>query len=132
MIKQPNQLDFSDKRFTLVLAGQPGLGKTTLALSAPEPLLFDLDKGIARVRAEHRKQASEDDSYEEMLSDMESESYKAAQSIILDTGGSLIQLMQPWAKLQEPKAARDGRAMFGVIKSEFDRLTEKIRKDKKN
>lgn len=132
-IKRPEQMDFSDKTFTLIIAGSPGIGKTTLALSAPDPILFDLDKGISRVRAEHRKLASESESYEELLSDMESEEYKAAKSVILDTGGSLIQLMQPWAKKQEAKAARDGRAMFGVIKREFDRLTHQIRSiDKKN
>lgn len=132
-IKRPEQMDFSDKTFTMIIAGSPGIGKTTLALSAPDPILFDLDKGISRVRAEHRKLASESENYEELLSDMESEEYKAAKSVILDTGGSLIQLMQPWAKKQDAKAARDGRAMFGVIKREFDRLTHQIRSiDKKN
>lgn len=126
-IKKPEQLDFSNKNFTLIISGSPGIGKTTLALSAPDPILFDLDRGISRVRAEHRKPASEADTYEEMLADMESEEYKSAKSVILDTGGSLIQLMQPWAKKQDPKAARDGRAMFGVIKREFDRLTHQIR-----
>lgn len=131
-IKQPNELDFTDKPFVVILSGQPGLGKTTLALSAPDPLLFDFDRGIVRVRAEHRKQTSETDTYEELLKDMQTDAYRAAKSIILDTGGSLIQLMQPWAKQQEPKAARDGRAMFGVIKREFDRLTAQIRSDRKN
>lgn len=94
--------------------------------------LFDLDNGIARVRAEHRKMASVCETYEELLSDMKSEEYKNAATIVLDTGGSLVQMMQPWAKTQEPKAARDGRAMFGVVKREFDRLTWQIRQDGKN
>lgn len=132
-IKRPDQMDFSQKTFTMIISGSPGIGKTTLALSAPEPILFDLDRGISRVRAEHRTLTVEADAYEEMLADMESYEYKAAKTVVLDTGGSLIQLMQPWAKKQEPKAARDGRAMFGVIKREFDRLTHQIRSiDKKN
>ena len=132
-IKKPDQMDFSQKTFTMIISGSPGIGKTTLALSAPEPILFDLDRGISRVRAEHRTLTVEADAYEEMLADMESDEYKAAKTVVLDTGGSLIQLMQPWAKKQDPKAARDGRAMFGVIKREFDRLTHQIRSiDKKN
>ena len=132
-IKQPSQMDFSEKTFTMIISGSPGIGKTTLALSAPDPILFDLDRGVARVRAEHRRITSEAEDYEELLADMTSDEYKAAKTVILDTGGSLIQLMQPWAKKQEPKAARDGRAMFGVIKREFDRLTHQIRAiDKKN
>ena len=66
-IKKPEQLDFSNKNFTMIISGSPGIGKTTLALSAPDPILFDLDRGISRVRAEHRKPASEADTYEEML-----------------------------------------------------------------
>lgn len=132
MIKTTTEMDFTGRNFTVIVAGAPGLGKTTLALSAPNPLLFDLDNGIARVRAEHRKMASVCETYEELLSDMKSEEYKNAATIVLDTGGSLVQMMQPWAKTQEPKAARDGRAMFGVIKREFDRLTWQIRQDGKN
>lgn len=132
-IKRAEDLNFSDKRFTLIISGQPGLGKTTLALSAPDPILFDLDNGISRVKAEHRKLTSVVDTYADLLADMDTEEYKAAKSVILDTGGSLVQLMQPWAKQQDAKAARDGRAMFGVIKREFDRLTHQIRTvDKKN
>lgn len=132
MIKTTTEMDFTGRNFTVIVAGAPGLGKTTLALSAPNPLLFDLDNGIARVRAEHRKMTSVCETYEELLSDMKSEEYKNAATIILDTGGSLVQMMQPWAKTQEPKAARDGRAMFGVIKREFDRVTWQIRQDGKN
>lgn len=132
MIKTTTEMDFTGRNFTVIVAGAPGLGKTTLALSAPNPLLFDLDNGIARVRAEHRKMTSVCETYEELLSDMKSEEYKNAATIILDTCGSLVQMMQPWAKTQEPKAARDGRAMFGVIKREFDRLTWQIRQDGKN
>lgn len=132
MIKTTTEMDFTGRNFTVIVAGAPGMGKTTLALSAPNPLLFDLDNGIARVRAEHRKITSVCETYEELLSDMKSEEYKNAATIVLDTGGSLVQMMQPWAKTQEPKAARDGRAMFGVVKREFDRLTWQIRQDGKN
>lgn len=131
-IKRPEQMDFSGKTFTMIISGSPGIGKTTLAMSAPNPILFDLDHGVSRIRAEHRGLTSEDDTYAELLEDMETPEYQQADSVILDTGGSLIQLMQPWAKTQDAKAARDGRAMFGVIKREFDRLTAKIRGDHKN
>lgn len=131
-IKKNTELKFNDKAFTIVLAGPPGVGKTTLALSAPKPLLIDFDKGIARVRAEHRQLTAEEDSYDEFLADLESDEYKECETIILDTGGSLVQLMQPWARANDQKAARDGRAMFGVIKSEFLRLTAQLRGDGKN
>lgn len=131
-IKKNTELKFNDKAFTLIIAGAPGTGKTTLALSAPKPLLFDFDKGVSRVRAEHRGLTSEVASYEDFLADLETDEYKECETVIIDTGGSLVQLMQPWAKKQNTKAERDGRAMFGVIKSEFSRLTAQIRNDGKN
>ncbi len=128
-IKKAAELDFSQKKFMVIISGQPGLGKTTLALSAPKPFLFDTDNGIARVAAEHRKDVitSVTEKYDELLTDMDSDEYRAAESVIIDTGGTLVQLMKEWAKAQDSKAARDGRAMYGVIKSEFDRLCYQIR-----
>ena len=132
-VKKPAELDFSNKKFMMIIRGQPGLGKTTLALSAPKPFLFDTDNGIARVKAEHRCVTSTTASYEELLEDMSSEEYKAAETIIIDTGGTLVQLMKSWARKQDAKAAKDGRAMYGVIKTEFDRLCWQIRnQDKKH
>lgn len=54
MIVMPEKMDFSEKRFYTILYGPPGIGKTTLALSAPKPLLVDLDNGISRVAPQHR------------------------------------------------------------------------------
>jgi len=127
MIKHPEQMDFSDKKFTAIIAGQPGIGKTTLALSAPNPFLLDTDRGISRVSAAHRAVSSEVETYEDLLSDMGSAEYKAAKTIVIDTGGSLVQLMKDWAKQQDSRAAKNGMAMFGVIKQEFDRLVYQIR-----
>ncbi|NBI10214.1 hypothetical protein D1641_09345 [Colidextribacter sp. OB.20] len=129
-VRKPNELDFSNKKFMMIISGAPGLGKTTLALSAPKPFLFDTDNGIARVKAEHRDSlvgVSTTTTYDELLEDMQSPDYKASQTIVIDTGGTLIQLMKPWAKRQDKRAATNGMAMFGVIKQEFDRLCAQIR-----
>lgn len=126
-VKKPAELDFSGKKFMAIISGAPGLGKTTLALSAPKPFLFDTDNGVARVRAEHRCPTSTVSTYEELLEDMGSEEYKEAQTVVIDTGGTLVQLMKPWAKKQDSRSAKNGMAMFGVIKQEFDRLCYQIR-----
>ena len=126
-VRKPAELDFSDKKFMVIISGPPGLGKTTLALSAPEPFLFDADNGIARVRAEHRCTTSTVEGYDEFLADMQTPEYQAAKTVVIDTGGTLVQLMKDWARRQDAKAAKDGRAMYGVIKTEFDRLCYQIR-----
>lgn len=126
-VRTPAELDFSDKKFMAIISGQPGLGKTTLALSAPKPFLFDTDNGVARVKAEHRCPTSTVSNYDELMDDMKSEEYRAAETIVIDTGGTLVQLMKPWAKKQDARANKNGMAMFGVIKQEFDRLCYQIR-----
>lgn len=55
MIKKPNEMTFTDKKFSMILYGAPGVGKTTLALSAPDPILIDFDRGVSRVKAYHRE-----------------------------------------------------------------------------
>lgn len=49
MIVKPEEMDFSGRKIAMIVAGVPGIGKTTLALSAPKPLLIDLDDGVSRV-----------------------------------------------------------------------------------
>ena len=66
-VYQPNELKLEDKKFSCIIYGAPGVGKTTLACSAPRPYLIDLDKGIERVNARHRVVCSRIDKYEERI-----------------------------------------------------------------
>ena len=43
MIYSKEQLSFKNEKLCIILGGVAGIGKTTLALSAPKPLLIDLD-----------------------------------------------------------------------------------------
>lgn len=64
LIKKPNELTVKTTLSALIY-GQPGMGKTTLALSAPNPVLFDYDGGIHRVNAAHRVPTVQITSWEE-------------------------------------------------------------------
>ena len=55
MIKKPNEVVSTTKKIRILIAGFPGIGKTTLALSAPKPLHIDVDRGVDRVQAKNRK-----------------------------------------------------------------------------
>ena len=128
-VVQPNQMDFSAKKFSMIVSGSPGIGKTTLALSAPDPILIDVDRGISRVQARHRKPAIIGDTYEEILSDITSSpEVKAAQTLIVDTGGAFVTLLQDWAMRQNPTVNRQKNGAislkgFGAVKAEFTRFT---------
>ena len=58
MIVKPENMDFSNKNIIMIISGLPGVGKTTLSLSAPDVVLVDADEGMARVKPEHRKDSS--------------------------------------------------------------------------
>ena len=130
-ITKPAEMNFSDKNIIMIISGLPGTGKTTLALSAPDVLLIDTDEGMARVNPAHRKDASICKTYEEVLADI-----KAAEgqykTIVVDTCGALIEYMKDWAMRTDPKASKkDGGFSlqgYGIIKSEFVRLSAEMRK----
>ena len=53
LIKQPSEIT-EKKNLVMLVYGSPGDGKTTLAISAPNPVLLDMDGGVGRTLAAHR------------------------------------------------------------------------------
>lgn len=45
----PKPLTAEDEELRLIVFGEPGVGKTTLAMSAPRPLVLDFDRGLIAV-----------------------------------------------------------------------------------
>lgn len=132
MIVTPENMSFDSKKFSMILYGSPGVGKTTLALSAPDPILIDFDRGMSRVRTQHRKTSIFCDTYEDVLTDLESPVMKDFQTIVVDTGGSFITYLQDWAMRADPKVnkQRNGAISlkgFGAVKQEFSRFTGYVR-----
>lgn len=132
MIVKPENMSFDNKKFSMILYGSPGVGKTTLALSAPDPVLIDFDRGMSRVKAQHRKTAIFCDTYEDVLKDLESPDMKDFQTIVVDTGGSFITYLQDWAMRINPgvnKQKNGGISLkgFGAVKMEFIRFTNYVK-----
>lgn len=132
MIVTPENMSFDSKKFSMILYGSPGVGKTTLALSAPDPILIDFDRGMSRVKAQHRKPAIFCSTYEEVLSDIQSPAMKDFQTIVVDTGGSFITFLQDWAMRSDPKVNRQKNGAislkgFGAVKQEFVRFTNYVK-----
>lgn len=130
-IVKPENMDFSNKTFSMIIYGSPGIGKTTLALSAPDPLLIDVDDGVSRVRAEHRRDTSICKSYKEILADLHSPAMADYKTIIIDTGGSLIQFLKDWAFTEKDAKTKTGEFNslkgFGFVKAEWASFTEYIK-----
>lgn len=131
MIVKPENMDFSNKNIIMIISGLPGVGKTTLALSAPDVVLIDADEGMARVKPEHRRDSSMVKTYEDLLDDIKSFEghYK---TVVIDTCGALIDLMKDWAMRNEPSASKKSGGFsqqgYGFVKTEFLRLSAELRK----
>ncbi len=130
-IVKPENMDFSKKNIIAIISGLPGVGKTTLALSADDVLLIDADEGMARVDPAHRKDSSICKTYEELLADVKAADGRY-KTIVIDTAGALIEMMKDWAMRTEPSASKKNGGFslqgYGVIKSEFLRLSAELRK----
>ena len=128
MIRKAESVNVADKKIRILIAGYPGIGKSTLALSAPKPLHIDVDFGIDRIEPRYRCDYIQPKSYDEILSDLTPENVKDYESLVFDTGGKLISLMSLWAIKKDVKnAKRDGSLSlpgYGVVKREFNRLMD--------
>lgn len=131
MIVTPENMSFDGKKFSMIIYGSPGIGKTTLALSAPDPVLIDFDRGMSRVRSQHRKAAIFCDTYEEVLTDVKSPEMKDFETIVIDTGGSFVTYLKDWAMRTKGAKQKNGEFNslkgFGYVKSEFASFTDYIK-----
>lgn len=129
MIRKPAEMINTENRFRVLIAGYPGIGKTTLGLSAPKPLLIDVDFGINRTMASVRKDYIQPETYDELLNDLKG-NLKDYETIVIDTGGKLLDLMKSYVIKNDIKnAKKDGTLSlqgYGAVAREFTRFMNYI------
>lgn len=129
LIKKPNELTVKTSLSALIY-GQPGMGKTTLALSAPHPLLLDFDGGVHRVNAAHRVdtvQISKWEDVNEVLSSPEAIEYA---TYVIDTAGKMLSFMDMYIMQNNPKLRKSDGTLslqgYGVRKNMFIDFVKRI------
>lgn len=124
-IRKANELDVQVKIKALIF-GQPGIGKTTLSLSANNPLLFDCDGGVNRVNYNHIKDTVQVQSYDDVLDVLNGEDLSAYDTLVFDTGGKLLDMMSTYIIARYPKMGRKNGMLtqdgYGQRKAEFQGL----------
>lgn len=131
LIKKANELNIQSKIKALIY-GQPGTGKTTLALSAPKPLLFDFDNGVHRVNFAHLNGVDtvQVSSYQDFLDVLEKEDLTPYETLVIDTGGKCLDFMGDYIIKSNSKMGKANGTLtlqgYGERKAEFSALNRKI------
>lgn len=113
----------------MMIYGQAGMGKTTVALSTPKPLLLDFDNGVKRVNMAHLDgvdivQVSKWDDIAELLRD----DLSTYQTIICDTIGKMMDFIINYkCGLRQPRIQD-----WGAINMEFQNFIRSISSLQKN
>lgn len=124
IIKRPSELNVKDT-LSVLIYGQPGIGKTTFGVSAPDAVLFDYDGGVQRINGAHQVPTLQPTSWEdtnEALMEIQHE-MPEIKTIVIDTVGKMLDYMSAYIIKTDPKMAmRDGSLSlkgYGVRKQMF-------------
>lgn len=127
LIKKPSELNVKSE-ISVMVYGQPGIGKTTLACSAPAPVLFDFDNGVGRINGAHQVDTVQVTCWEEFQQALQevAEAGDTYKSVIIDTIGKMLAYMEDYIKRTQPKMKQlDGSLNlkgYGVRKQMFMQL----------
>lgn len=131
MFKKPSELAYNSTIKALVY-GQPGLGKSTLALSTPNPVLFDFDGGIQRVNGAFQCPTLQVQNWNEVLQalqELETQS-NDFKTIGIDTAGKMLDYMSTYIIQQDNRLGkRDGSLTlqgFGARKIMFINFLKRV------
>lgn len=131
MFKKPSELAYNSTIKALVY-GQPGLGKSTLALSTPNPVLFDFDGGIQRVNGAFQCPTLQVQNWNEVLQalqELETQS-NDFKTIVIDTAGKMLDYMSTYIIQQDNRLGkRDGSLTlqgFGARKIMFINFLKRV------
>ena len=123
-------------KFKGLIYGQPGIGKSTLALSAPNPVVIDADNGMNRVAPHLRVPSLQVSSYAQILELLESNELDIFDTIVFDTIGAVLEVMEPYLIKMNPKNAKNNGTLslqgYGERKRTFNALVRIANEKGKN
>lgn len=113
-----------EPKYTGLIFGQPGTGKSTLAVSASRPLLIDLDLGAQRIATKDRARADIVicESLNELNEIITAPELKNYDTIIIDTFGQIIDLI-----IRDKFRGSMSPGKWGIIKSDFMQIVNTLR-----
>lgn len=130
LIKKPSEIE-AKKTISMLIYGEPGLGKTTLACSAPHPVLFDYDGGVGRIHGSHRVDTVQIRSWEDTEAALnEVSEANVYKTIIIDTVGKMLDYVVDYIRRTQPTyVQRDGSLSlkgYGLRKTMFSNFIRRL------
>ena len=118
LIKKSNEIAIQ-RNVKMMVYGQAGMGKTTLALSAPKPLLLDFDNGVKRVNNAHLADVGivQINNWQEVVTLLTTEAadLQPFETIVVDTIGKMMDFI-----ITHRCGGRQPRVQdWGTINSDF-------------
>ena len=128
LIKKSNELVIPTT-VKMMIYGQAGMGKTTVALSAPKPLLLDFDNGVKRVNMAHLDGVDivQVTSWQDVQQVLQ-EDLSSYQTIVVDTIGKMMDYIISYKCGTRQPQIKD----WGGINAEFSWLTRTLSSLNKN
>ena len=138
LIRKANELEINPI-IKMLIYGQSGAGKTTLALSASKKtLLIDFDGGINRVDYSLIGDTGTVQiiSYQDFLDVLDSQEINEFDTLVIDTGGKMLDFMADYIMTNDYKTKNKSGSLtlqgYGVRKNMFTQLVKRVSTMRKN
>lgn len=128
LIRKASELSIPNT-IKMMIYGQAGMGKSTLALSTPKPLLLDFDNGVKRINMSHLESIDtvQIGSWQDVQAVLQ-EDLSAYRTIVVDTIGKMMDFIITYKCGTRQPSIRD----WGGINQEFSWLTRSLGSLNKN
>lgn len=134
-IKMPGECE-ANTTYSMLIYGQPGVGKTTAALSAKNPILIDFERGMRRVSPLFQRPSISVNNYGEVMEFLASKEVNQFDTIVIDSMTKLIDSMTLDLFAIDPRLKNRFGGLtlqgYGALKSKILDLNRELQAKGKN